>query len=101
MSAPALVDEYGLDGLYGVVSVNRAESSSARSPYTSSVDTWCSRTPCRRTASSTVNVPTTLVCRNGAGSASELSSWVSAAKCTTASASATSLDTNSASATSP
>ena len=44
MSAAALVAEYGLDGLYGVDSVNRTGSSSGRSPYTSSVDTWCSRT---------------------------------------------------------
>ena len=39
MSEAALVDEYGLDGLYGVVSVNRRGSSSVRSPYTSSVET--------------------------------------------------------------
>jgi hypothetical protein len=31
-SADALVAEYGLDGLYGVRSVKRAGSSSARSP---------------------------------------------------------------------
>ena len=31
-SLPAFVDEYGLDGLYGVVSVNFAGSSSSRSP---------------------------------------------------------------------
>ncbi|SHY98142.1 Uncharacterised protein [Mycobacteroides abscessus subsp. abscessus] len=36
--------EYGLDGLYGVVSVNRFGSSSSRSPNTSSVEMWCSRT---------------------------------------------------------
>ena len=53
--------------------------------------------PWARTASRMVKVPTTLVCRNGSGSASALSTWVSAAKCTTASASATSRDTNSAS----
>ena len=29
---PAFVDEYGLDGLYGVASVKRAGSSSSRSP---------------------------------------------------------------------
>ena len=91
MSAAALVDEYGLDGLYGVDSVNRCGLPSSRSPYTSSVEMWCSRTSCARTASSTVNVPTTLACRNGSGRASALSTWVSAAKCTTASASATSL----------
>ena len=39
-SDPALVEEYGLDGLYGVCSVNRVGSSSSRSPYTSSVEMW-------------------------------------------------------------
>jgi len=38
-SEPALVELYGLDGLYGISGVNLAGSSSARSPYTSSVDT--------------------------------------------------------------
>ena len=37
MSLAAFVDEYGLDGWYGVDSVNLAGSSKARSPYTSSV----------------------------------------------------------------
>ena len=97
----ALVDEYGLDGLYGVDSVNRCGLSSARSPYTSSVETWCSRTPCRRTASSIVNVPMTLACRNGSGIGQRVVDVGSAAKCTTASASATSLHTNSASVMSP
>ena len=31
-SEPALVEEYGLEGLYGVFSVNRSGSSSSRSP---------------------------------------------------------------------
>jgi len=53
MSAAALVDEYGLDGLYGVEAVNRPGSSRLKSPYTSSVEMWCSRTSCLRTASST------------------------------------------------
>lgn len=48
-----------------------------------------------------VKVPTTLARRNGSGSASALSTWVSAAKCTTASASPTSLPTNGASVMSP
>ncbi len=39
-SLDALDAEYGLDGLYGVVSVNFAGSSSSRSPYTSSVEMW-------------------------------------------------------------
>ena len=53
-SDPALVEEYGLDGLYGVFSVNRSGSSSSRSPYTSSVEMWWKRVPCLRTASSRV-----------------------------------------------
>ena len=36
----AFVDEYGLEGWYGVSSVNLFGSSRARSPYTSSVLTW-------------------------------------------------------------
>ena len=40
MSDAAFVLEYGLDGWYGVDSVNLAGSSRARSPYTSSVLTW-------------------------------------------------------------
>ena len=47
-SEPALAAEYGLLGLYGVDSVKRVGSSSSRSPYTSSVEMWCSRVPCRR-----------------------------------------------------
>src|SRR3954464_6529059 len=82
-SEPAFVELYGLDGLYGVSGVNFAGSSSSRSPYTSSVEMWCSRTPCRRTASRIVKVPTRLVRTNGDGSRSELSLCDSAAKCTT------------------
>ena len=36
----AFVEEYGLEGLYGVASVNRVGASSSRSPYTSSVEMW-------------------------------------------------------------
>jgi hypothetical protein len=54
MSELALVLEYGLDGLYGVCGVNFAGSSSLRSPYTSSVEMWCKRVPCSRTASNRV-----------------------------------------------
>src|SRR5882757_11260320 len=82
-SEPALVDEYGEDGLYGVCGVNFAGSSSSRSPYTSSVEMWWKRTSWWRTASSSVKVPTRLVCTNGDGSVSELSLCDSAAKCTT------------------
>src|SRR5450756_840833 len=82
-SLAALVEEYGLDGLYGVSGVNLAGSSSSRSPYTSSVEMWWYRVPCRRTASSSVYVPTTFVCTKGQGSVSELSLCDSAAKCTT------------------
>src|SRR5690349_14744548 len=101
MSAAALVDEYGLDGLYGVRSLNRLGSSNSRSPYTSSVEMWWNRTLWWRTASSKVNVPITFDRRNGAGLASELSLWVSAAKWTTASDSDTSRDTSAASVMSP
>ncbi|COX13738.1 Uncharacterised protein [Mycobacterium tuberculosis] len=62
---------------------------------------WCRRTPWRRTASRMVKVPMTLVCRNGSGLSSALSTWDSAAKCTTASDSATSCETSSASVISP
>ena len=46
-------------------------------------------------------MPITLLRRNGSGSASELSTCVSAAKCTTASASPTNWETSSASVMSP
>lgn len=85
-SDAALVAEYALDGRYAVSSVKRCGSSRARSPNTSSVDTWWNPVPCRRAASSSVYVPTTLVCTNGHGSRRELSLWDSAAKWTTASA---------------
>ena len=52
-------------------------------------------------ASSSVKVPTRLVWTKGEGSVSELSLWDSAAKWTTASASATSRSTRSASTMSP
>ena len=54
MSLPALVELYGLDGLYAVASVKRSGSSSSRSPYTSSVEMWWYRTSCLRAASSSV-----------------------------------------------
>ena len=53
-SEPAFVDEYGDEGLYGVLGVNFSSPSSGRSPYTSSVDTWWKRTSWRRAASSSV-----------------------------------------------
>ncbi len=62
---------------------------------------WCSRTPCRRTASSTVKVPSTLLRRKGVGSASELSTWVSAAKWTTVSLAPTKPSTSDSSLISP
>src|SRR5215468_9478440 len=100
-SEPALVELYGLDGLYGDPAVNLRGSSSGRSPYTSSVEMWWKRTSWRRTASSRVNVPTRFVCTNGVGSDSELSLCDSAAKWTTTSAAATNLSTTPASAMSP
>src|SRR5262252_2860795 len=82
-SEPAFVELYGLDGLYRDRVVNLRGSSRGRSPYTSSVEMWWKRASWRRTASSRVNVPTTLVCTNGDGSRRELSWCDSAAKCTT------------------
>ncbi len=83
-SEPALLALYGDEGRMGVSSVN-AGSSGSRSPYTSSVDTWTKRrTPFARAASSSVCVPTTLVRTKGPALAMERSTWLSAAKCTTA-----------------
>ena len=79
MSELAFVDEYGLDGWYGVSSVNFAGSSSARSPYTSSVLMWWNRTSYLRAASSSWNVPSMFVFTNGPGFAIELSLCDSAA----------------------
>ena len=76
---------YGLDGRYGEFSVNLHGSSSARSPYTSSVLMWWNRTSCLRAASSKWNVPSTFVVMKGSGLAMELSLCDSAAKCTIAS----------------
>ncbi len=76
---------YGLEGRYGVSSVKRAGSSSARSPYTSSVLMWWKRTSCCRAASNSRIVPSTFVRMNGSGLAMELSLCDSAAKWTMAS----------------
>src|SRR4051794_38821887 len=100
-SDPAFVEEYGLDGVYGLCGENLVGSSSSRTPYTSSVEMWGSRTPRLPTPSSRVYVPMMLVCRNGDGSRRELSLWLSAAKWTTTSQRPTSSSTSAASATEP
>ena len=89
-SEPAFVAEYGEEGLYGVVSVNASVPPSSRSPNTSSVEMWCRRLSLFRTASSSANVPTRLLCTNAEGSRSELSLCDSAAKWMTVSLAATS-----------
>ena len=76
---------YGLDGRYGEFSSNRAGSSNARSPYTSSVLMWWNRTSYLHAASNSRIVPSTFVRMNGSGSKMELSLCDSAAKCTMAS----------------
>src|SRR5438309_461282 len=101
MSELALLAEYGLDGSYGVCSVNWSKESSARSPNTSSVEMWWRRFSCLRTASSRVKVPTMLLRMNGDGSFRELSTCDSAAKWTTTSQDFTRPSTSSASQMSP
>lgn len=76
---------YGLDGRYAEFSPNRAGSSNARSPYTSSVLMWWNRTSYLHAASNSRIVPSTFVRMNGSGSKMELSLCDSAAKCTMAS----------------
>ena len=70
-------------------------SPASSAPNTSSVDTWWKRNAAlragsspdqyTRAASSSTKVPTTLVCTNGPGPSIERSTWVSAARCITAS----------------
>jgi len=83
-SAAVLLAEYGLRGDSGVVSSNAPVG--PRLPYTSSVDTCRKRlTPAARAASSRCSVPATFVSRNGCAEMMLRSTWLSAAKFTTAS----------------
>ena len=82
-SEPAFDAEYGDRGSSG--SVSRNEPSSI-DPYTSSVEMWRNRsTPTRRATSHITFVPSQFVWTNSSGLAIDRSTWLSAAKCTTAS----------------
>src|SRR2546428_3533547 len=83
-SAPALLAAYGLFGFSGESS---RDGRLPLSPYTSSVDTWRKRsTFAFRAASSMTWVPSTSVRTKSPASRTDRSTWVSAAKWTTASA---------------
>ena len=82
-SLPALEAEYGERGPSASLSRNEP---SAIEPYTSSVEMWTKRsTPTSRAASQSTLVPEQFVRTNASGSTMERSTWVSAAKWTTAS----------------
>src|SRR6185312_856779 len=98
-SPPAFDAAYGLDGRKGSVSTECCPS--GMSPYTSSVETWTSRTPASRAQPSRTYVPWTSVSMNSAAPMIERSTWVSAAKLTTASHPAAASTTASASQMSP
>ncbi|OLB79233.1 MAG: hypothetical protein AUI14_10915 [Actinobacteria bacterium 13_2_20CM_2_71_6] len=98
-SAAAFEAAYGELGASGAVSV---QDPAGIDPYTSSVDTCRNRpTRYRRAASSRIWVPVTLVSTNRAGSRMDVSTWDSAARCTTASCPGTTSSSSSASHTSP
>ena len=82
-SPAAFATLYGLEGLIG--SVSAAEPPPARSPYTSSVETWTKRAPVRRTSSSSTCVPKNSVRPKSVAPRIERSTCVSAAKLTIAS----------------
>src|SRR3546814_16697550 len=80
---PAFDSEYGERGSSG--SVSRVEPTSTE-PYTSSVPMWTTRPTSRRRAmSTTMLVPKQLVVTKSSDPAIDRSTWISAAKCTTAS----------------
>src|SRR3546814_17058574 len=80
---PAFDSEYGERGSSG--SVSRDEPTSTE-PYTSSVPMWTTRPTSRRRAmSTTMLVPKQLVVTKSSEPAIDRSTWLSAAKCTTAS----------------
>ena len=82
-SEAALEAEYGELGASGSPSPNEPSSID---PYTSSVDTCSTRPiPASRATRHTMDVPSQLVATKRAGSVSERSTWLSAAKWATAS----------------
>ncbi len=82
-SEPAFEAEYGELGSSRSLSFDEP---SRTDPYTSSVPMWMTRSMSRRRAvSMTMLVPKQLVLMKSSGPAMERSTWVSAAKCTTAS----------------
>ena len=82
-SEPAFDAEYGDRGSSGSVS---SDEPSSTDPYTSSVPMWRTRGISRRRAVSiTTLVPKQLVLTKSSGPAIDRSTWLSAAKCTTAS----------------
>ena len=82
-SEPAFDAEYGERGSSGSVSF---EEPTSTEPYTSSVP-MCSTRPISsiRAVSITTLVPKQLVCTKSSGPRIDRSTWLSAAKCTTAS----------------